>query len=66
MKERRTTRKLPSEHCNTVISSLYEQIQNRKIWIPYGEVKKYAFSKSTKKVKSLMNQFPKFSEKIEA
>jgi CRISPR/Cas system CSM-associated protein Csm2 small subunit len=40
MKESRTTRKLPPNLRDTVISSLYEQIQNRQIWIPYGEVKK--------------------------
>ena len=66
MKDRRTTRKLPPEHRDTVISSLYEQIQNREIWIPYGEVKKYAFSKTTKIVKSFKKQFPKLSEEIEA
>jgi hypothetical protein len=66
MKERRTTRKLPPNHRDTVISSLYEQIQNREIWIPYGEVKKYAFSKTTKIVKSFKKQFPKLSEEIEA
>lgn len=66
MKERRTTRKLTPEHRDTVIASLYEQIQNREIWIPYGEVKKYAFSKSTKIVKSFKKQFPKLSEEIEA
>lgn len=65
MKERRTTRKLPSNHRDTVISSLYEQIQNREIWVPYGEVKKYAFSKTTKIVKSFKKQFPMLSEEIE-
>ncbi|ASN05381.1 hypothetical protein [Virgibacillus necropolis] len=66
MKERRTTRKLPPNHRDTVISSLYEQIQNREIWIPYGEVKKYTFSKTTKIVKSFKKQFPKLSMEIEA
>lgn len=66
MKERRTTRKLPPVHRDRVISSLYEQIQNREIWIPYGEVKKYAISKTTRIVKSLQKQFPKLSEEIEA
>ena len=66
MKERRTTRKLPPDHRDTVIAILYEQIQNREIWIPYGEVKKYAYSKSTKIVKSFKKQFPKLSEEIEA
>ncbi|UOQ95098.1 hypothetical protein MUO14_09285 [Halobacillus shinanisalinarum] len=66
MKERRTTRKLPPEHRDAVISSLYEQIQNREIWIPYGEVEKYAFSKTTKIVKSFKKQFPMLSVEIEA
>ena len=66
MKEIRTTRKLPPDHRDTVISSLYEQIQNREIWIPYGEVKKYVFSKITKIVKSFKKQFPELSEEIEA
>ena len=66
MKERRTTRKLPPDHRDAVIASLYEQIQNREIWIPYGEVKKYVFSKTTKIVKSFKKQFPKLSDEIEA
>ena len=66
MKERRTTRKLSPDHRDAVISSLYEQIQNREIWIPYDEVKKYASSKTTKIVKSFKKQFPKLSEEIEA
>ncbi|SFD60446.1 hypothetical protein [Bacillus sp. UNCCL81] len=66
MKERRTTRKLPPDQRDTVISSLYEQIQNRDIWVPYSEVKKYAFSKTTKLVKSFKKQFTKLSEEIEA
>ena len=45
---------------------LYEQIQNREIWIPYDEVKKYASSKTTKIVKSFKKQSPKLSEEIEA
>lgn len=65
MKERRTTRKLPPYHRDIVISSLYEQIQNREIWIPYGEVKKYTFSKTTKIVKSFKKQFPQLSAEIE-
>ncbi|MCM3729185.1 hypothetical protein M3226_26610 [Neobacillus cucumis] len=52
MNEIGTTKKLPLDHQNTVISSLYEPIQNREIWIPYGEVAKYANSKITKIVKS--------------
>jgi hypothetical protein len=66
MKEIGTTLKLPRNHRDIVISSLYEQIQNREIWIPYGEVKKYAFSKTTKIVKSFKKQFPKLSEEIGA
>lgn len=66
MKERRTTRKLPPNYRNTVISSLYEQIQNREIWIPYDEVEKYAFSKITKIVKSFKKQLPELCEEIEA
>jgi hypothetical protein len=66
MIERRTTRKLPPVHRDRVISSLYEQIQNREIWIPYGEVKKYVFNKTTKIVKSFKKQFPELSEEIEA
>ncbi|MGC6584858.1 hypothetical protein ACPV3A_07795 [Paenibacillus sp. Dod16] len=66
MKERHTTRKLSPDHRDTVIASLYEQIQNREIWIPYGEVEKYVFSKTTKIVKSFKKQFPNLSEEIEA
>jgi hypothetical protein len=57
MKETHTIRKLSFDHRDIVISSLYEQIQNREIWIPYGEVGKYAFSKITKIVKSFKKQF---------
>ncbi|TFJ90671.1 hypothetical protein [Lentibacillus salicampi] len=66
MKEIRTTRKLPPRHRDTVISSLYEQIQDREIWIPYGEVKKYTYSKTTKMVKLFRKRFPKLSEEIES
>lgn len=48
-----------------VISCLYEQIQNRDIWIPYGEIKKYVYSKTTKIVKYFKKQFPDLSEEIE-
>ncbi|WP_227940361.1 hypothetical protein [Alkalihalobacillus deserti] len=65
MKERRAISKLPPNQRDIVISSLYEQIQNREIWIPYGEVKKYVFSKTTKIVKSFKKQFPELSEEIE-
>ena len=65
MKERRTIRKLSPDHRDEVISSLYEQIQNREIWIPYHEVKKYVFSKTTKIVKSFKKQYPELSAEIE-
>lgn len=65
MKERRTTRKLPPEQRDIVISSLYDQIGNREIWIPYGEVKKYVFSKITKIVKSFQKQFPELYVEFE-
>lgn len=65
MKERRTSGKLTPEHRDTVISALYDQIQNREIWIPYEEVKKYVFSKTSKIIKSFKKQFPKLSEEIE-
>ncbi|WP_155929008.1 hypothetical protein [Bacillus sp. UNC41MFS5] len=63
MKERRKTRKLAPDYRDTVKSSLYEHIQNKEIWILYGE-KKNAFSKTTKIVKSFKKQFPKLSEEI--
>lgn len=66
MKRRRTTRKLPPVYRDKIISSLYEQIQDREIWIPYGEVKKYVYSKTTKIVKSFKKNFPAFTEEIEA
>lgn len=66
MKEIRTTRKLSPNLRDTVISYLYEQIQNRQIWIPYGEVKKYAFSKTTKIVESFKKQYPELYREIEA
>ncbi|MCQ6275979.1 hypothetical protein JMM81_13630 [Bacillus sp. V3B] len=66
MKERRTTKKLSPDHRDAIISSLYEQIQSREIWIPYGEVERYAFSKTTKIVKSFKKQFPELSMEIEA
>lgn len=66
MKEIRISKKLPPNHRDTVISSLYVQIQNREIWIPYGEVEKYAFSKITKIVKSFKKQFPELCKEIES
>jgi hypothetical protein len=66
MKERRTTRKLPPDHRDMVISSLYEHIQNKDIWIPYSEVEKYVFSKITKIVKSFKMQFPELYTEFEA
>ncbi|WP_419962341.1 hypothetical protein [Psychrobacillus sp. BM2] len=65
MKERRTTRKITPDERDVVISSLYEQIQNRDIWIPYVEIKKYVYSKTTKIVKYFKKQFPELSEEIE-
>jgi hypothetical protein len=66
MNERRTTRKLPPDHRDTVISSLYEQIQNKDIWIHYSEVEKYVYSKTTKIEKSFKKQFPEAYKEIEA
>jgi hypothetical protein len=57
MREIGITKKLPPDHRNTVILSLYEQIQNREIWIPYRKVEKYVFSKTTKIVKTFNKQF---------
>src|SRR5690625_8034450 len=47
MKEICTTGKLSPHHRDTVISSLYEQIRDREIWIPYDKVKKYIFNTTT-------------------
>src|SRR5699024_12673551 len=66
MKEIRTTRKLPPHHRDTVISSLYEQTQNREIWIPYDEVKKNTSSRTRKIVKSFRRHFLESSDEIEA
>lgn len=65
MKERRTTRKLPSTHRDEVISSLYEKIQEREIWISYNEVEKYAYSKIAKIVNSFRKQYPALYTEIE-
>jgi hypothetical protein len=62
MKEISTTKETPS----WLSRYRYEQIQIREKWIPYDEVKKYAFSKTTKIVKSFKKQFPELSEEIEA
>jgi hypothetical protein len=64
MIERHTTRKLAPNHRDAVISSLYDQIQSRDIWIPYDEIRKYTFSKTTKIVKSFKKHFPDLSEEI--
>jgi hypothetical protein len=45
MIERHTPRKLPPDHRDTVISSLYDQIQSREIWIPYDEIKNILLAK---------------------
>lgn len=66
MKEKRTTRKLRPNQRDIVLSSLYEQIQSKDIWIPYDEVEKYAVSKTTKIVNSFKKQFPELSEEIES
>lgn len=66
MKENRTTRKLSATHRDEVISSLYEKIQKREIWIPYSEIENYAFSKITKIIKSFKKNFPELSAEIEA
>src|SRR5699024_9728492 len=50
MKEICTTGKLSPHHRDTVISSLYEQIRDREIWIPYDKVKKYTFGTTAKMV----------------
>ncbi|KAA0560091.1 hypothetical protein ACQCWA_23635 [Rossellomorea aquimaris] len=65
MIERHTTRKLPPNHRDAIISSLYDQIQSRNIWIPYDEIRKYTFSKTTKIVKSFKKHFPELCEEIE-
>ena len=64
MNESGTTKKLSPDNFNTVISSLYEQIQNREIWIPYGELEKYANGKITEIVKSFNKDSGLFSEEI--
>jgi hypothetical protein len=64
MSESGTTKKLSPDNFNTVISSLYEQIQNREIWIPHGELKKYANGKITKIVNSFKKDSGWFSEEI--
>jgi len=66
MKERRTTRKLPANHRDEVISFLYEKIQQREIWIPYREVEKYTFSKIANIIKSFQKRHPELSAEIEA
>src|SRR5690625_4483449 len=66
MKEKRTTRKLPANHRDKVISSLYEKIQQREIWIPYREVEKYTFSRIANIIKSFKKKHPELSTKIEA
>lgn len=65
MKERRTTRKLPGNHRDEVISSLYKKIEEREIWIPYHEVEKYTFSKITNIIKSFKKKYPELSTEIE-
>ena len=52
---RRTVGKLPRAARDEVISDLYEKIKEREIWIPYGEVKKFACSRTRK----VVNRFSK-------
>src|SRR5699024_12663211 len=64
MKERCTTRKLPGNHRDEVISSLYKKFEEREIWILYHEVEKYKFSKITNIIKSFMKKYPELSTEI--
>lgn len=66
MKEKRTTRKLSPKDRDIVVSHLYEQIQDRDIWIPYGEVKTWVFRQIPKIVTSLEHQYLKLRTDIEA
>lgn len=65
MKEMRTKRKLARPQREEVISSLYEKIEDKEIWIPYLEVEQYAFSKTTKIVNAFHKQFSDLSVKFE-
>src|SRR5690625_3113370 len=65
MKERRTTRKLPANHRDEVISSLYKKIEEREIWILYHELEKYTFSKITNIIKSFKKKYPELCTEIE-
>lgn len=66
MKEKCTTKKLPPEHREEEISSLYEKIQQRDIWIPYHEVEKLTYSSTAKIVTSFKRKFPALTTEIEA
>ncbi len=50
MKELNTNTKLPRETRDEVIQQVYEEIIARDIWIPFGELEKYCFSKITNEV----------------
>lgn len=43
--------KLPREQRDRVIAEVYAEIEARDIWIPYRELEKYCFSKTTKVIK---------------
>lgn len=66
MKETHTTKKLLPNQRDEVISSLYEKIQQRGIWIPYHEIERYTFSEIAKIVRTFKKQFQKLSIEIEA
>lgn len=50
MKELSTNTKLPKEARDEVITQVYNEIEASGIWIPFGELEKYCFSKITKVV----------------
>ncbi|WP_079708017.1 hypothetical protein [Paraliobacillus ryukyuensis] len=66
MKAGQTIKKLPRTQREEVISSLYEKNEDKGIWIPYGEMENYTFSKILKIVKSFKKQFLELSTEIEA
>src|SRR5699024_3547834 len=65
MKERRTTRKLPGNHRDEVIASLYKKIEESGIWTPYQELEKYTFSKIPNNIKSFKKKYPELSTELE-
>ncbi|MED2737074.1 hypothetical protein [Bacillus toyonensis] len=50
MKELHTNTKLPRETRDEIVRQVYEKIEARGIWIPFGELEKYCFSNTTKVV----------------